>query len=344
IAVPAGYQIETAVVALLLGDAAGTLAGYVGDAPFGIRPEARTESLAVATGAAKDSSECPPCEDPFTHSPTLPEPVVSFQSLDKLVGRTDTTLPFVAIPNISPFFASATVTCKPTDGGLLAAWQTRTYSGLVGAYDRSQALYLKRLRARIQAASGGRERQIERRELRRESIRILAAQRADPEPEPCPPPPADRTARYRNFFERAFDWPEITYAFHPRPPVEETCERDPLWLGLAVVDLEADTLFKSFLQAGSARVLVPVRPGAELEVLYYLLFGLLWPGLPEDTPVAAIDIGLVADLKTQPVRQPAATWRLRIPTSLCLLQRGEELPDFACPWSVEAPNMKGVEA
>ena len=114
-------------------------------------------------------------------------------------------------------------------------------------------------------------------------------------------------------------------------------------MGLALIELDADGLFKSFLQAGSARVLVSVRPGSEAEVLFYLLYGLLWPGRAENSPVAAIDVGLAADLSAPQDPQPSASWRLRIPTSLSLLQLEENLPAFSCPWPEKAPVTRGVD-
>lgn len=185
--------------------------------------------------------------------------------------------------------------------------------------------------ARIAADSAGDKRRIERRELERQAIAILASRRVA---RLCPPPPAcpDPGERYLETFRRIFEWREMTYAFDRHPVRQEPCGPEPFWPGQAVVALDSDELFARFLRAGSARVLVPVRPGDELGVLYYLHFGLLWPGRAGSVPVAAADVPLAADLE-EPAARPdgGPCWPVEIPTALLFLQEGSGLPAFECP-------------
>ena len=344
LAVPAGYEVTDARITYLLGDGSDSLVGYVGDAPFAYSPAApepvapALEPPAEALVPALESDDepddaCPPC-DPFSHVRGSGTPVQGLIALPDLTGETETAFSVTVLSTATSFFASVSLTCDLlATSGLFEAWQVRTYEALVAGFNRSRALFLKRLRARIIASSAGRERRIERQQLERAAITILASLRAW---ENGTSPPCEQTeAGYLEFFENAFDWPEITYAFHSWPPPEEPCGRDRHWRGEAVIDLEADELFKSFLHARSARVLVPVTPGAELQVLYYLLFGLLWPGAADDVPVAAADVKLVADLKASPEVTVAPTWCLEIPTSLRILQASDELPEDQCPLANE---------
>ncbi len=354
LAMPAGYEVKGAQVACLLGKDTDRLVGYVGGAPFAYTAYSPTasQSLALATSplatsplkksatAALESDEasCEECEDPFSHARAPGIPVQHLIPLTDLVGRTDTTFPVTVLSTASSFFVSVTLTCELLPAsGLFEAWQVRTYDALIAAFDRARARYLARLRARITASSAGRERQLERRQLDRAAIAILASLRAggsEPSP-PCSPPHGGSETRYLEFFENAFDWAEMTYAFRPWPSAGEPCGRDPNWRGQAVIDLETDELFKSFLHAHSARVLVPVIPGVELAALYYLLYGLLWSGDAGGVPVAATDVALVADLEASPEAGVAPSWCLEIPTPLRILQAASELPVFECPLAGE---------
>ncbi len=353
LAVPAGYEVKDAEVSYLLGDGSDSLVGYVGDAPFAYPETTSPPALVPVAEAAESAAEpaepvaeaddtgCPECDPIPTRTPE--SPVQGLIPLSDLTGQTDTTFSVTVLSTASSFFASVTLTCELlAASGLFEAWQVRTYDALVAGFNRSRALFLARLRARITASSAGRERQIERRQLERASVASLASLRAgggEPSP-PCSPPHGRSETRDLELFDHAFDWAEMTYAFHPWPPPEEPCGRNPYWRGEAVIDLEADELFKSFLHAHSARVLVPVIPGAELEVLYYLLFGLLWPGDAHDVPVAAVDVALVADLRAPPEVDVAPSWCLEIPTSLRILQADDELPVFECPLGGE-PTVAG---
>ncbi len=69
-----------------------------------------------------------------------------------------------------------------------------------------------------------------------------------------------------------------------------------------------------------ARVLVPVRPGSEKAVLYYLQTGQVWNG--GLIPTLSMDLynDYVRDLDTPVKNDSAQTWEIRIPTSLTVLQ------------------------
>jgi hypothetical protein len=84
---------------------------------------------------------------------------------------------------------------------------------------------------------------------------------------------AEAEGRYIQFFEQAFEWVHMLYVFYPY-----FWGRKAEWPTLALLD-DADPLFARFLQAGAARVQVPVRPGYEEAVAHYMESGgNLWDG------------------------------------------------------------------
>src|SRR5690606_39761430 len=145
--------------------------------------------------------------------------------------------------------------------------------------------------------------------------------------EPPSGPPRFRFAEARErgalvrFLEQAFEWQHIQYVFYPyfwgrtEPWAERFREDDPAHR------------FRQFMQAGWARVVVPVRPGFEEVLHYYLQTGNVWGG--RGTPPRIGDpLSLsIADeirerssehgLEAIPTGPP---WEVRVPTNLVLLR------------------------
>ena len=65
---------------------------------------------------------------------------------------------------------------------------------------------------------------------------------------------------------------KILYVFYPY-----FWSKKEDWLTLAQID-DTDPLFAKFLQAGAARVQLPVRLGFEKSILHYLELGEIWNG------------------------------------------------------------------
>lgn len=253
--------------------------------------------------------------------------------------------------DVSQWAITVHVTCVLTDEEH-QRWQLSTY-------DTLQSAYLDRLKDwqsevdRIKAAVAGRqaERQApvgvpptERQntiinELKKHCISIFTGYWYDHPSvmvRPAGAPPtfdlerSEQYARAVQFFEQAFEWHQIQYAFYPyywaskESWQERFCRTDP------------DYVYQQFLQAGAARVLVPVRPGFEHAVNRYLEGDhAIWDGrgapgdLHDPTYVSIVD-----QIKEQsgeeldepiPVGQP---WEIRMPTSLIMLKRDAELPHW----------------
>ena len=257
---------------------------------------------------------------------------------------------------------NATVTveihCVRTDAGL-AEWKLKVHQAIQQAYNRQQSEYLDQVQAgsmRPQTGSrlGGNpddNRRIERTELKKAVIQILASRdltvdrlgaiRDDPPPAvpPSPPPANPRTyprpdvpltqeqGRFIRFFEQAFEWENITYLFYPY-----FWGRATTWYDLSLLEHE-DPVFGEFLRAGSARVVVPVRPGFEPAVQYFLLTDQIWSG--GDLPgIADADYLPIAEEIKAATALPTggdavgAPWQVRVPTTLIRLRDDASLPTW----------------
>lgn len=102
---------------------------------------------------------------------------------------------------------------------------------------------------------------------------------------------ADREAPYIQFFEHAFEWTQMMYTFYPY-----YWARKKKWPTLQQIQ-DNDPLHAQFLQAGSARVLVPVRPGYEDSILYYLETNKIWNGGGSPSVSSKLYVSLVKSIK-----------------------------------------------
>jgi len=75
------------------------------------------------------------------------------------------------------------------------------------------------------------------------------------------------------FFEQAFEWENMTYLFYPY-----FWDRKDKWISRSTL-YDSDPLFTKFLQAGSARVVLPVHPAYNDAIMYFLENGgSVWKG------------------------------------------------------------------
>ena len=173
-------------------------------------------------------------------------------------------------------------------------------------------------------------------ELKKHCISIITRQRyeksngmkdQDPDPPIFDFPEAAEHGSHTRFFEQAFEWDQIQYVFYPY-----FWARKGKWVSM-VMRNETDPQFLEFLQAGSARVVVPVRPGFERAITHYLECGVIWDGNDEPPP---IDDPLYVPIISEIERRTGASqgeirvgepWETRIPTPLVILRdRDERLP------------------
>lgn len=199
----------------------------------------------------------------------------------------------------------------------MEAWQLKTYFAINKAYEAAKSRYDNAVEAaRLQSGFGepmGRNpaanREIERAELKRACISLASGQRFETfdamirnvAPHGYPEidfAEARAEARYVGLFEQGFEWNNMTYLFY-----SYFWSRKDEWLALVQL-ADDDPLFNRFLQAGAARVQVPVRPGFEHVVLNYLSGIEIWDAdgnfiASEDGDGSTLHLSIIAELKSQ---------------------------------------------
>jgi hypothetical protein len=248
--------------------------------------------------------------------------------------------------SIMTFFAmgfnvNIAVKCVPLPEKIVE-WQLDTYGKIAQAYYAMKRQYDEELAAQsvrggvqIQGVSPVQNAEMTRVELKKSVIEMLTAQDftgreaylRDPNAQPSnskrlvPPevdlPKAVQSAPEIQFIEQAFEWENLSYVLYPY-----------FWAGKdqwdQLADLSgADPDFARFLRAGSARVIVPARPGFELQAILYAYFGLIWGGGPAPAPGEDDYLSIADEIRAQerPPRdgEPGESWEVRLPTTLVWL-------------------------
>ncbi len=118
------------------------------------------------------------------------------------------------------------------------------------------------------------------------------------------------------FMEQAFEWTVMDYTFYPYYWASRSH-----WQEMYLTE-ETDPLFRNFLQAGMARVIVTVKPGFEDAVQFFMTTGKIWNG--GEVPVIGDPMYLsIVDELREPQGKPQGNyWITRVPTTLTILQAG----------------------
>ncbi|MCY7280834.1 MAG: hypothetical protein LH610_08060 [Sphingomonas bacterium] len=199
----------------------------------------------------------------------------------------------------------------------LEQWQLKTFFAIRNAYEAAKARYdnaseAARLQAGFNEVMGRNpaiNREIERGELKRACISMATGQRFEsfdamkPNIAPHGYPEIDfadakAEARWVLLFEQGFEWNNMTYVFYPY-----FWGRKNDWLSLVQLT-DDDPLFGRFLQAGAARVQLPVRPGFESVVMNYLSGIEIWDAdgnfvVAESGEESPMFLSIIAELKSQ---------------------------------------------
>ena len=135
----------------------------------------------------------------------------------------------------------------------------------------------------------------------------------------------DNYTSFVKFMEQAFDWNIMSYNFYPF-----YWGNDKDWDDLYQYDSN-DPLFRSFMQAGMARVVVTVKPGFEEAVMHYMKFGQIWNGGQMPVIGNPLYLSIVDELKEQEY-EVEETWETVVPTNLVALQSsGVALDEHGLP-------------
>jgi hypothetical protein len=230
-------------------------------------------------------------------------------------------------------------------------WQMRTYDKFLGAYQQILQKYeanIAELKAVAEAkarndnarfgAPPSQNAKIVKTELKKHCISIITRQRyeqvsvmQDGNPPDFDFPKAAEKGSCIRFFEQAFEWDQLQYVFYPY-----YWARKEAWVQMFTRN-ETDTQFLEFLQAGSARVVVPVRPGFESAVTHYLDCGVIWDGNDVPDIYSPLYVPFITEIQertgaSQGEIAVGDPWETRVPTPLVILRgRKEKLPRWKRP-------------
>ena len=225
--------------------------------------------------------------------------------------------------------------CEPTEAAMFR-WRQATYEVIRGAYDLRLQEHLQELAANsvragidIAGVSPARAREIEQTELKKHVLTLVRGQSPAAYPDPWQAgddgPVLDATKPPRDelmFLEQAFEWENLRYVFYPYFWADAG-----RWPDLADIS-GADALFCAFMRAGSARVVVPARPGYEDQVNFYVHTLIPWGGLGAPVPDEPGYLSIADEVQalTGPARDGVPvgnSWEVHLPTeSVCLADAG----------------------
>lgn len=150
----------------------------------------------------------------------------------------------------------------------------------------------------------------------------------------------DNYSSFAKFMEQAFDWNLMSYHFYPYYWAYKADWKD-------LYQYESnDAIFRSFMQAGMARVVVTVKPGFENALMHYLATGQIWLGGQIPVLGNPLYLSIIDELKEQEY-VVEETWTSTLPTQLIALQKSgvavdtEGLPTLdTCEAKTDVPLVK----
>jgi hypothetical protein len=247
----------------------------------------------------------------------------------------------VSLAGASSAAVSAEVKCVLRPSAYVD-WQNAVYDLLLDAWrawDREwrmqEAQGLGPQLSAIDATSPARNVQVIAEELRRQVVTWLMddrsfggapamATQAEPGWQRYDIDAARATAPAIQFLEQALEWGNLSYVCYPY-----YWARGSEWDDLVAIE-GADPNLVSFLRSGSARVVVPARPGFELAVLHWLLYQQPFLGDPLPLPDDELYVSIATEIRdlTRPPEDGEAgeCWEARLPTTLMWLDEESRLP------------------
>lgn len=323
--IPEGYSAASGSVTLALADQHYTVACAIGSQtvvyPSTVTPTA-TLDVVVPLPASKGVSVA----DAIITPPPAVTSGLSTTALSSIANATGAIS--LTVMSAAPLFGvTVEISCTrgvktslSTQDPLLVAWQMRSYARLLQAWENALHRYDEALALRIGKASAGHTADVQRDVLRQECLTLLA------------PGAAPATLRT---LAALFSWQDMSWHYdsgNPWPRLMPSLSTRPA----------SERLFARFLQAASAGVLLPARPGSEAWLLFLLQFPQRWPGDPATAPLTESCLLLLEELQGPDVpdvtddindreagqyhHRKKRGWNVRVPTSMLYLQSGPELP------------------
>lgn len=266
--------------------------------------------------------------------------------------RGDVTVRAMTFQNISSWMIGVTFALGRTSE-VYQKWQLETYNAIMLAYRLAKDEYDRKVnaaeqdsRARVLRTEAA-YRSIEQAELRRGAIELLTNQHFDGfssidlinKVPTINNANAETEGKIVRFFEHGFEWDNMVYTFYPY-----YWSRKSSWPAkLSIAD--ADPLHQRFLEAGFARVVVPVRKGYEKHLSLYLATGDIWPDGEVPTLGSPEYLSIIDEIKENDAALSSnpdlegiaegAPWRVVLPTPLVCLESDKlKLPT----WEIRPPG------
>jgi hypothetical protein len=270
---------------------------------------------------------------------------------------------------------SASVKCELTTE-YLNQWKQETFKAIIDAYEEAVAVFNEKLAQEsalgieIKGTNPGFYREFENKILRKNCISYLLDQNPSAKntygkanmfytnnggsetfgnTEVNVTQALDDYAAFVKFMEQAFEWEIMSYNLYP---YYWGSRQD--WPSLYQYDKSNDPLFRNFMQAGMARVVVTVRPGFEEVVRYYMQTGQIWNGGEVPVIEDELYLSLIDELRKPEGEKLGKAWPTRVPTALTILQAqsiglnvtkalpfNDDLSDFENP--EEVPQSAEIE-
>lgn len=244
--------------------------------------------------------------------------------------------------DMSCFTANVEIACQRTDRAL-DEWRLTTHAAITQAYQQQVRDYEDKLEAfqaqqatQVHGTNPAQNLVTIATELRRQAISIITAQYFDDfgslVTDSYHVPDIDFTAaaaqgRYARFFEQAFEWDQLMYFFYPYYWAAKSS-----WASMARQG-DDDPLFRQFLSAGFARVVVAVRPGFEYAVTHFLETGEIWDGGDLPPITSPMYLNIVEETREADGAPGTETaqgdpWEVVLPTTLIKLRDRDTLPSW----------------
>jgi hypothetical protein len=225
------------------------------------------------------------------------------------------------------------IICSLTDAAKVK-WQNSTYKAIIEAYNERVQEYNEFQNQDIEDVEEDKQKEfssqlnrgIEKREIKRIAIYLMTAPFQNLTVSKSHYNDDSTTIKNRKgleqhasvvkFFEQAFDWEIMAYTFYPYFFKDKTS-----WAENFDHLNGKDPIFKAFLQSGMARAVVPVRPGFEYAVNWFMETGEIWNGESLVTDINDdLYLSIAEELQSPLGQVEGDAWETRVPTSLTILQ------------------------
>lgn len=266
--------------------------------------------------------------------PTCKQDFISSVTFPQMANYTDVMPVAVTGWDIGAYSINVSVTCELTTESF-QNWQQKTYNAIITAYQERLAEFYEKAnqnKATILTGNPLFYRQIEQSILKKSCMAYLVqdeilgkrylyegltdvplAGNDFADNKILQNAELEEYASLVKFMEQAFEWNLMSYSFYPY----YWGDRHD-WKQLFQSE-DDDATFRSFMQAGMARVVVTVKPGFEKAAMYFMGTNQIWEGGTAPSIDDPLFKSIVQELEQQEYIVEE-TWETILPTSLVALQ------------------------